>query len=191
MGTRVRWGPTRHDNHEGQRMTPGARRTEPAPGFPGTEVPQRREPPSRIVGNLVGRQRVGRVVPPSSTRPGLRGARTLRYWGDSPPTPTLCLLLLAALPAFFCFLERSFHPTCSAEGPAGACLRAPPLRASEAHCHPRVMHIPVVPGSVTHPPFAPRPRRSKRWAQRRPRPPPCGCGSGGSPPPQGPAATGS
>ena len=24
VGTRVRWGPARHDNHEGQRMTPGA-----------------------------------------------------------------------------------------------------------------------------------------------------------------------
>ena len=35
MGTRVRWGPARHDNHEGQRMTPGAPTDGARSRFPG------------------------------------------------------------------------------------------------------------------------------------------------------------
>lgn len=35
VGTRVRWGPARHDNHEGQRMTPGAPTDGARSRFPG------------------------------------------------------------------------------------------------------------------------------------------------------------
>ena len=35
MGTRVRWGPARHDNHAGQRMTPGAPTDGARSRFPG------------------------------------------------------------------------------------------------------------------------------------------------------------
>ena len=35
VGTRVRWGPVRHDNREGQRMTPGAPTDGARSRFPG------------------------------------------------------------------------------------------------------------------------------------------------------------
>ena len=151
------WGPARHDNHEGQRMTPGAPTDGARSRFPGHRGSTEAGTALKDSGK---RRRSSKGVHCGSPLIDEAGADN----GDH--------LTFAGRRRHSCELCRSAHcghiaPTNRhAEGPAGACLRAPPPRVNGTQCHPGIMLRPVVPGSVTPPPCQPRPRRSKRWVRR-------------------------
>ena len=151
------WGPARHDNHEGQRMTPGAPTDGARSRFPGHRGSTEAGTTLKDSGK---RRRSSKGVHCGSPLIDEAGAqecpdRFLRAppfaWRRAHP----CL-----------FQARPLSLQWHTEGPAGACLRAPPPRVNGTQCHPVIMLRPSVPGSVTLPPSAPRPRRSKRWARR-------------------------
>ena len=182
------WGPARHDNHEGQRMTPGAPTDGARSRFPGYRGSTEAGTTLKDSGK---RRRSSKGLTCGSAlidEAGAGSAHAVEYRGGSSLS---CRDASARLRHSLSSFQYSCHAIRDAEGPAGACLRAPPPRMNDARCHPRVMIRPVVPGSLTPPPSRPRPRRSKRAARPSSQPSPDGCGSGGPPPPRGPAATGS
>lgn len=159
------WGPARHDNHEGQRMTPGAPTDGARSRFPGHRGSTEAGTTLKDSGK---RRRSSKGVDCGSplideAGAGKRSRRSVPGWF----VPLLRwhvfpLELLSQRPSRL----TSSHLLCDAEGPAGACLRAPPPRVIVTRCHPRVMIRPVDPRVVTHPPSQPRPRRSKHWVRR-------------------------
>lgn len=188
MGTRVRWGPARHDNHEGQRMTPGAPTDGARSRLPGHRGPTEAGTTLKDSGK---RRRSSKGLTCGSAlidEAGAGSAHAVEYRGGSSFS---CRDASARLRHSLTSFQYSCHAIRDAEGSAGASLRTPPPRVGDTHNLQRVMRIPVVPGSLTPPPSRPRPRRSKRAARPSSQPSPDGCGSGGSLPPQGPAATGS
>lgn len=159
------WGPARHDNHAGQRMTPGAPTDGARSRFPGHRGSTEAGTTLKDSGK---RRRSSKGVDCGS--PLIDEAGAWKRSRRSVPGWFVLLLLRYVFPSELLSqwpsALTSFHLLCDAEGPAGACLRAPPPRVSGAQCHPGIMLRPVVPGSVTPPPCQPRPRRSKRWARR-------------------------
>ena len=157
VGTRVPWGPARHDNHEGQRMTPGAPTDGARSRFPGHRGSTEAGTTLKDSGK---RRRSSKGVHCGSPLIDEAGADN----GDH--------LTFAGRRRHSCELRRSAHcghiaPTNRhAEGPAGSCLRAPPPRVNGTQCRPEIMCRPVCSGLVTLPPSRPRPRRSTHWTQR-------------------------
>ena len=151
------WGPARHDNHEGQRMTPGAPTDGAHSRFPGHR----------------GSTEAGTTLKDSGKRrrssKGVHCGSPLIDEAGAQERPDRSF----ALP---CLHGDGHAPVCpgrpcrqvggNAQGPAGSCLRAPPPRVNDTQCHPGIILRPSVPRSVTLPPSRPRPRRSTHWARR-------------------------
>ena len=176
------WGPARHDNHEGQRMTPGAPTDGARSRFPGhrgsTEAgtalkdsaTRRRSSKGVHCGSpLIVEARVGHCPCVSSCASAVaRGSLT-----HASPN---------------CARPRAFRERGEARK---ACACGPLPHGRDAQPHPITVDDPIDRGGVSPPPYQPRPRQSRRPARRSSRPRPCGRGSVGSPPPQGLRAPGS
>ena len=151
------WGPARHDNHEGQRMTPGAPTDGARSRFPGhrgsTEAGTTLKDSGKRRRSSKGLHCGSPLIDEAGAR--ARSDRFLR----APP-----LARRRAHPCLFQARPPLFRR--HTEGPAGSCLRAPPPRVNGTQCHPEIMLRPSVPGSVTLPPSRPQPRRSTHWARR-------------------------
>ena len=158
VGTRVRWGPARHDNHEGQRMTPGAPTDGARSRFPGHRGSTEAGTAFKDSGKRRHSSKGVHCGSPLIDEAGADYGDHLSFeaWRRCPCRHCRCA-------------HRAPHVSRTkrhAEGPAGACLRAPPPRVNGTQCHPGIMLRPVVPGSVTPPPCQPRPRRWRRRARR-------------------------
>lgn len=143
------WGPARHDNHEGQRMTPGAPTDGARSRFPGHRGSTEAGTTLKDSGK---RRRSSKGVHCGSPLIDEAGAqecpdRFLR-------APPICVakgapLFVSGAPAVISVAHRGARRRL----PAG-----PSPRVHVTQCHPRVLLRPPVPGSVTLPPSVPRPR---------------------------------
>lgn len=150
------WGPARHDNHEGQRMTPGAPTDGARSRFPGHRGSTEAGTAFKDSGKRRHSSKGVHCGSPLIDEAGAASAQIVSF--------ALPLCMVKGTP---CFIRAwPLLCQCRAEGPAGACLRAPPPRVDGTQCHPGIMLRPVVSGSVTPPPCQPRPRRSKRCVRR-------------------------
>ena len=152
------WGPARHDNHEGQRMTPGAPTDGARSRFPGHRGSTEAGTAFKDSGKRRHSSKGVHCGSPLIDEAGADYGDHLSFeaWRRCPCRHCRCA-------------HRAPHVSRTkrhAEGPAGACLRAPPPRVNGTQCHPGTMLRPVVPGSVTPPPCQPRPRRWRRRARR-------------------------
>ena len=150
------WGPARHDNHEGQRMTPGAPTDGARSRFPGHRGSTEAGTTLKDSGK---RRRSSKGVHCGSPLIDEAGARVRS-------DRSFALPRLHGR-AHSC-LSRASLPTGRRErGGARRRLSADPSpRVHVTQCHPRVLLRPIVPGLVSLPPSVPRPRRSTRWARR-------------------------
>ena len=151
------WGPARHDNHVGQRMTPGAPTDGARSRFPGHRGSTEAGTTLKDSGK---RRRSSKGVFCGSPLIDEAGAQERSDRFLRAP------LFASSRLAPFAFQARPLSFQWHTEGPAGVCLRAPPPRVNGTRYHPGIMLRPSVPGSVTLPPSRPRPRRSTRWVQR-------------------------
>ena len=151
------WGPARHDNHEGQRMTPGAPTDGARSRFPGHRGSTEAGTTLKDSGKRRHSSKGVHCGSPLIDEAGAR-VRSDRFLRAPLFAWTGTLLFVSDVPA-----DRSAG---TRRGPqAFACGPLSP-RVHVTQCHPRVLLRPIVPGSVTLPPSVPRPRRSKRWARR-------------------------
>lgn len=174
------WGPARHDNHEGQRMTPGAPTDGARSRFPGHRGSTEAGTTLKDSGK---RRRSSKGVHCGS--PLIVEARVAHcHCVSSCASAVARDSLTHASPN--CAHPRAFRERGEARK---ACACGPLPHGRDAQSHPITVDDPIDRGGVSPPPYQPRPRQSRRPARRSSRP--CWPGSGGSPPPQGLRAPGS
>lgn len=176
------WGPARHDNHEGQRMTPGAPTDGARSRFPGHR----------------GSTEAGTTVKDSGKRrrssKGMHCGSPLivEARGGHCPCVSSCASAVTrdslTHSSYNCARPRAFR---EGGGARKACTCGPLPHGRDAQSRSITVGYPIDRGTVSPPPCQPLPRQSRRPARRSSQPRPCERGSGGSPPPQGPRAPGS
>lgn len=132
------WGPARHDNHVGQRMTPGAPTDGARSRFPGHRGSTEAGTTLKDSGKRRRSSKGVHCGSPSSTRPGRRSAQIVP--SRSPVCFVRCRL--------FAFQARPLLFQGHTEGTAGSCLRAPPT--GEQHSMSPGNHAPSVCSQIGH-----------------------------------------
>ena len=164
MGTRVRWGPARHDNHEGQRMTPGAPTDGARSRLPGHRGPTEAGTTLKDSGKRRHSSKGLTCGSPLIDEAGAtqRSRRSVPGW-------FVPLLRRHVFPSEWLSrtLQHSRHLICCATRRGPQALACGPLpHGSAILTATRGPRRPGSPGSVTLPYSQPLPRQSTRWARR-------------------------